>query len=113
MNYERVIPRDLFNEASLLKCVGRLWIETEKYRSVTFFHDGKAFDIRQDQGDGSIYIDNVRVFIDDISYSAFRPLNSREPWPLTLVQDTGTGWRQIEVFTDEGKLTEELERLLK
>lgn len=27
MTYRRVIPRDLFNEADLLKCLGRLYID--------------------------------------------------------------------------------------
>lgn len=31
--YQRVIPRDLFNEAKLLKCLGRLSL---------FIHDGKS-----------------------------------------------------------------------
>lgn len=30
MTYLRVIPRDLFNEAKLLKCLGKLYLEAEK-----------------------------------------------------------------------------------
>lgn len=33
MSYFRVIPRDLFNEASLLKCYGRLAILLDDMRS--------------------------------------------------------------------------------
>lgn len=30
-NYERVVPRDLFNEANLLKCIGKLVLEIEEW----------------------------------------------------------------------------------
>jgi hypothetical protein len=33
MGYTRVIPRDLFNEANLLKCIGGLYIALEHVES--------------------------------------------------------------------------------
>lgn len=108
VGYLRVIPRDLFNEASLLKCLGRLWIETERYQpKVTFEHDGMAFDVWQDE-DGNLSIRNMEVFINGTPHHVQRPLNSREPWPLYL----NTGEDYIPVFTDDGQLTPEMLALI-
>jgi hypothetical protein len=103
-NYQRVIPRDLFNEASLLKCLGRFWIETERFQPkwVKIEHDGEPFDILQDQ-DGATYVLNVEITINGVTCYAFRPLNSREPWPLWLSIDGDS--EPIEVFTESGELT--------
>jgi len=49
MSYTRVIPRDLFNEANLLKCYGQIYIEVERMSLpdprayVEIEHDGGAF----------------------------------------------------------------------
>lgn len=106
--YQRVIPRDLFNEASLLKCLGRFWIETERYqpRKVTVEHDGEAFDVWQDEN-GMLSVRNVEISINGVGYYARRPLNSREPWPLYLDNYTDDS-DSVAVFTDDGELTAEL-----
>ena len=112
MSYQRVIPRDLFNEANLLKCYGRLWIllEPRLERSVRFELDGEEFVIDQRASDGNLYIDNLRLWIRGQMYNLFRPLNSRDQWPLYL----SLGWDEddIRVFTDEGELSEEMLALL-
>ena len=43
--YNRVIPRDLFNEANLLKCMGQLYLclEAANLKYVYLEHDGDAF----------------------------------------------------------------------
>jgi hypothetical protein len=107
--YLRVIPRDLFNEASLLKCLGRFWIETERYqpRKVQMEFDGEAFDVCQDD-DGRLWVRNIEIFIHGKPYWHYRPLNSREPWPLYLTTDDDC----IAVFTDDGQLTPELLALI-
>lgn len=57
MSYNRVIPRDLFNESSLLKCLGRLYIclENTPGHAAELQQVGREFDIRQSDDDGSIY----------------------------------------------------------
>lgn len=107
--YQRVIPRDLFNEASLLKCLGRFWIETERYqpKHVTIEHDGEPFDVWQDD-DGVLRVLNVVAVINGTPYDLVRPLNSREPWPLYLDTDED----RIAVFTDTGELTPEILALI-
>lgn len=108
--YQRVIPRDLFNEANLLKCLGRFWIETERYqpRKVTIEHDGEAFDVWLDDGDGSISVRNVEIFINGRPHAHRRPLNSREPWPFYL----NTGEDYVPAFNDKGELSPEILALI-
>ena len=84
-NYERVIPRDLFNEASLLKCIGKLVLEIEEGRLpwLTYGSDGGYFEIAQDDSDGSLEVVNVRFYYQDKTRLHFiRPLNARSGWPL-------------------------------
>lgn len=104
MSYQRVIPRDLFNEANLLKCLGRFWIETERFqpRKVEIEHDGEPFDVWQND-DGELAVTNVIIKINGKTYNAFRPLNSREAWPLYLRMDEDA----IGVFNEDGTLSAE------
>jgi hypothetical protein len=99
MNYYRVLPRDLFNEANLLKCLGRLslLIHDGKLPRWDCLHDGGAFDIEQDESDGSLFVKNVRFTVGGHPIHLYRPLNSREPWPL-LTEDCEP------VFDDEGNV---------
>lgn len=111
MSYQRVIPRDLFNEANLLKCLGRFWIETERFQphKVTFEHDGEAFDVWQDE-DGALYVRNVEIIINGSPHTAFRPLNSRAPWPLYILG--GVDGEPMDVFQEDGELTPEVLALI-
>lgn len=109
MSYQRVIPRDLFNEANLLKCYGQLWIKTEEMPNVKMTHHGNAFVVEQDRSDGSLYIFNVRLSIRGRHYVLRRPVNSREPWPLYAQEGDYAEW---EVFDDNGDLSEDFLKLL-
>lgn len=108
MTYMRVIPRDLFNEANLLKCLGRIYINLENLCDckVTLESDGRAFQIDQSQSSGAINCANVKL---SNGIDFFRPLNSRDPWPLyaNLPDD------ECAVFNDDGTFTAEFLRLLK
>jgi hypothetical protein len=109
-NYLRVIPRDLFNEGNLLKCMGRLWIETERFRCVEIAHDGDAFEIAQDSDDGTLTVLNVELRIHEKLYYLRRPMNSREPWPLCI---SSKDMEEFRVFTDDGNLSEAMLGLIK
>lgn len=121
MSYIRVIPRDLFNEANLLKCYGQVFLQLEKLNlpNVTLAHASRrtGFEVQQDQNDGSITIWNVKLSKanstgDDFTlYDFKRPLNSREPWPLYLVN----GDEDIPVFKgdDAGTFSAEMIAFLK
>lgn len=112
MSYQRVIPRDLFNEANLLKCYGRIYInlETSGLRGVELEGDGEAFDVQQDPGSGSLSIANVVLRVNEKPYTLFRPLNSREAWPLRLVDENET---EIAVFAPDGSFSQEMTAFLK
>lgn len=112
MSYKRVIPRDLFNEGNLLKCLGALALAIEGKEGVTLQHGGGEFDIIQDAGDGSIRVGSVLLLIDGRAYDHKRPLNSREPWPLYVQRRHDHDAEEIEVFDDSGALTPEFVALL-
>jgi hypothetical protein len=107
MSYRREIPRDLFNEASLLKCYGRIYInlETANLPHVELVHDGAAFDIQQDFGSGNLYVANVQLKVNGKACRLSRPLNSRETWPLYLVDDNDD---EIDVFAEDGSFSSEM-----
>lgn len=113
MSYIRVIPRDLFNESSLLKCIGRIYINLEntpdhKAELREAFEPGEAFNICQSQEDGSIYIANVHLYVRGRKVHVSRPLNSRDSWPLWAIIETDDGDEdEIEVFTDDGDFSPE------
>jgi hypothetical protein len=111
MSYQRVIPRDLFNEANLLKCYGQLCLKLEIYacKNIELRHYGNHFVIEQNEDDGSLTIFNLQLRIRSKIYRLFRPLNSREPWPLYAQEADYAEWQ---VFTDDGELSAEFLELL-
>ena len=116
MNYQRVVPRDLFNEANLLKCLGQLYLKTEHIAHVELTepegHDG--FMIAQDHNSGSLHCLNVVLVINGDRCALERPLNSRDVWPLYL---THVGYTELDepvrVFDSIGDLTEEFAAVIK
>jgi hypothetical protein len=101
----RVIPRDLFNDANLLKCLGMLWIKLDNWRDhdARLEEDGAAFDIQQNEADGSTECVNVIFTRRGERFRLCRPMNSRELWPLWLETEDD----QIPVFGRKGELTPE------
>lgn len=100
--YKRVIPRDFFNEAKLLNCLGRFQIFVIEGRvgglPIHIEFDGGAFDIRQSGYDGCLYVINYRVYLDKHEIVLFTNYNSRERWPLVA------NYKGVEyyVFDDHG-----------
>jgi hypothetical protein len=115
-NYIRVLPRDLFNEASLLKCYGRLWILLDEMRdhcAAFVTEDADAFDIAQDEASGSIYVQNIDFQVMGISCRLTRPLNSRSSWPLYVEDmDERNGFDPVPVFDDNGNLSVDMMTLI-
>lgn len=115
MTYTRVIPRDLFNEADLLKCYGRLSIlldQTSDHAAQLIFdegEEGEPFRIEQDDSSGAISVSNVLLIIGGEPQRLFRPLNARSKWPLWCEGDGD----DLRVFTDEGNLSDEFLALIK
>lgn len=90
MTYIRVLPRDLFNEAKLLKCIGKLTllIEDGKLPWLKYHYDGEGFVILQNFSDGSIFIGNIEFYSEhdgsDVGVHFYTPLNDRADWPLMM-----------------------------
>ena len=113
--YKRVIPRDLFNEATLLNNLGRLWIllETFGLKNVGFSEEEvPSFEIEQDMSSGSIYVENLTFQIDGEEYRLETSLNSREKWPLTMDSRYNSDFDPIDVFDLEGNLSSEMKEAL-
>lgn len=107
MTFPLEIPRDLFNDANLLKCYGQVFInlETAQAPDAELIHDGKPFFIVRELGDGSTWVANVKLKVRGTAYHVFRPSNSRYPWPLYLRDQDGD---EVEIFADDGSFTEEM-----
>lgn len=107
MTYERVIPRDLFNEGDLLKCLGRLTIALEdnrEHNAATHHPDsGESFTILQDASDGSISCPGVQLLVEGAAVPLYRPLNARERWSLWA----RFGYEDVRVFDLDGNLSPE------
>lgn len=110
MTYTRVIPRDLFNEADLLKCYGRLWILLDENRGhVAELGEqeqlpGAPFEIWQDESDGSLTVVNVPLRVRGVDWQLCRPLNARAAWPLYAHSPMGEEYR---VFDLDGNISPE------
>lgn len=105
MNYQRVIPRDFFNESNLLKCLGKIELIINHVGHkidgrLESSYDDKSFYIQQNLDDGSIYVSNYEVTLNGVIVHLYVPLNSREPWPLCADYRGETYW----VFDKEGNL---------
>jgi hypothetical protein len=109
--YRRVLPRDLFNEASLLKCYGRLVIALEeKGLSVraTLAETVKSFEILMRSSDGFLFVNNLPLTVGDRAFRLVRPLNSRGAWPLYAEAIGDPNFESVDVFDDHGDLSPEM-----
>jgi hypothetical protein len=107
MTYRRVVPRDLFNEGDLLKCYGRVWILLQggAFDASLGEGEGDPFDIQQDESDGSLSIPSLPFTIRGAVWRLWRPLNSREPWPLRASSPDEE--QTVDVFTADGHFSQE------
>lgn len=99
---QRVLPRDAFNDANLLKCIGKLTmlIEDGLIDWLQYEYDGGAFDIRQDETSGATYVNNITFTTKSGQYVQHeRPINSRDNWPLELIIGDNTYY----AFNEEGE----------
>lgn len=108
-SYERVLPRDLFNEANLLKCLGQVSLllhDRGKDGDPRLIHwtVRPGFDIQMDMSDGSIFCSNLTLHRpnDRHMYYIRRVLNSRDPWPIYLITaDDDT----LHILDDDGQFS--------
>lgn len=109
MPYDRVIPRDLFNEAKLLKALGQLSLlihdrkAPQGLRLELDFGGAHGFAVDQHLGDGSLYAHYLTLYYRGFVVSLSSPYNDRSPYPLTFEFDNESG----DVFNDDGTLSDD------
>lgn len=110
MSYQRVIPRDLFNEAKLLKCLGQLALLIHEGFNIpaglTLRHSRpeKGFIIDQDDSSGGLYCRNLSLRVHGRKLTLQSCYNSKSPYPLCYDDGADEGGT---VFNDDGTLSEE------
>ncbi len=114
MSYTRVLPRDLFNEAKLLKCLGQLSLLMHDNDGVIQGHalkmtkEGPAgFEIEQDAGSGDLYCSNLTFWLNGRQLGLRCCYNSRSPYPLVLLSQWDEDRDEFPVFDDSGALSQE------
>lgn len=111
--YKRVIPRDLFNEAKLLKCLGQLSLlihDGKAPAGLTATHNGDEFRISQNSSDGSLMVTSeLDFYAGGYRLILSTPLNSRRPYPLTCLHPAAD---EVEVFQDDGSLSVDFAKLV-
>lgn len=108
-SYKRVIPRDLFNEAKLLKCLGLLSLKLHDNLGniadrLNLDHQDSVsgFNICQDD-DGSIFVSNLYLYDNNATpIHLATDLNSRFNYPLTYEFKDQLDY----VFDDDGNFSE-------
>ena len=104
-NYQRVIPRDLFNESMLLKSLGRLSLlihDNQLPSRLSIDTDGDPFEIIQDES-GQLTVGNITLMYGEELLEFYTPLNSRENYPLYVEYE----YEEVEVFDDKGGVRKE------
>lgn len=103
--YQRVVPRDLFNESKLLKCLGQLaLLAHDGLVKLTVENSGDEFRINQRSHDGGLYVcDGIQFKRGQLVLDLFSLYNSKEPYPLMCETEDG----EVCVFNDDGSLTDE------
>lgn len=111
MSYNRVVPRDFFNEAKLLKSLGRLSLYIldnkdgiSKYVEEHF--DNNFFDIEQTDS-GDIYCVNYEIIHKNSGtpIDLYSLLNSKDNYPLVfIIEDINEDYEYV--FDDDGNFTD-------
>lgn len=100
----KVSPRDLFNDANLLKCLGHLALKLGVQDGDPRMVLPKSCIIKQNEATGGTYLAGCWLWSDAGAWSHLRPYNSRDAWPLYVY---GPDEQEISVFNEDGTLTPE------
>ncbi len=105
----RVLPRDLFSEAKLLKCLGKvvLALVDDMLQGIAYEHvdNDRGFLIRQDMSSGDLRCENLRFFHQRRMLDFHLPYGNQEPWPLICTLPLTD--EEVSVFDDNGSFTPE------
>jgi hypothetical protein len=116
VSYLRVIPRDLFNESKLLKCLGQLALIIHDGvgvpRGLSLDHntdEQEGFEIEQDENTGALYCSNLELTYWGRLIGLRCPYNCKDAYPLQYILDDDNDGR---VFSESGVLTSEFRAML-
>lgn len=125
MSYIRVIPRDLFNEAKLLKCLGQLALLIHDGKGIRWpmrlehapARAGKKYEVEETPGfvidqrpeDGGLYCSNLRLFVGRNVIPLYTTYNSKAPYPLLFGRPD---YSEADVFNSDGTLSDEFAEFL-
>lgn len=107
MSYARVIPRDFFNEAKLLKCLGQLALKILDRQlpegiDIQITETGEPFRIELDDS-GYLYVANYPCTINGSNVWFATTYNNKRAYPLLCMTD---GEETI-VFDDNGNFDQD------
>lgn len=107
-DYHRIIPRDFFNEAKLLKCMGVLQLRIVDDQlppglDIKIDESGEPFEICRDEASSRLIVINYPTTINKVEVIFQTALNSQRPYPFYCQ----VGEEEIEVFDDKGNFTED------
>lgn len=115
MSYRRVVPRDAFNEAKLLKCIGRLsllvldnhlYIDRDMAQiEDDLKHDGHGFMVRLDEDNLMLYSDNYYLTVNGVEIALFSDYNSKDNYPLNFYDEEEEEYHRV--FKEDGSLSHE------
>jgi len=115
--YTRVIPRDFFNEAKLLKCMGLLSLkildnQTPCEMNIEVIEptegEDEGFIIAQTQC-GNLTVYNYIFTIKETVVILQSPVNSKENYPMVASYE----YCEYTLFNDDGDFTEEFKQFCK
>lgn len=112
MSYQRVIPRDFFNESTLLKCMGQLSLKILECKlpeglTIEIEKPGEPFDIRFEEMGEFLMVYNYKITINKEFFFFYTRYNGRGHYPFYCF----IGGKEIEVFDDNGEFTPEFYNL--
>lgn len=111
-SHYRVIPRDLFNDSKLLKCMARVALLAHDGRIGSwslsydpYEEEGGPFRIEQNPHTGVLFVANLyfRNSRGGEEIHLHSPYNDRGPWPLCF--ETDDGETSGPCFLNDGSLT--------
>lgn len=107
--YIRVIPRDFFNEAKLLKCMGQLSLaildcKVPQGIELRIEENGDPFEIRLSD-DGNLHVANYETFVNGRVTTFYTHYNSKLNYPFYCINPESSN--EVKVFDEDGKWTEE------
>lgn len=102
MSYQRVIPRDFFNESKLLKCMGQLSLKVLDYQTpkgveISIDENLEPFDIQLSDS-GFMFVSNYPVQVNGVEILFTTTYNSKANYPLYAWYDD----EQYKVFDEDG-----------